>query len=71
MSDGGKGSSRRPTDDARFRENWQKVFGNKTVDTNGPDGVVRQQYKPIEPNDMYKKEQKIDTSEGHVQKDDK
>jgi hypothetical protein len=56
MSDGGKGSSRRPTDDERFRENWQKIFGNKTVDTVGPDGVVRRQYKPIEPKDFVQAE---------------
>lgn len=27
----GKGSMRRPTDEAKFRENWDRIFGAKEI----------------------------------------
>ncbi len=44
MSDGGKGSSRRPTfvDEKTLSDNWDKIFGKKN--------------KPIEESDVTKKE---------------
>lgn len=29
MSDGGKGSKQRPTDQQKYRDNWEQVFGKK------------------------------------------
>jgi hypothetical protein len=29
MSDGGKGDKRRPEDQQKFRDNYDKIFGNK------------------------------------------
>jgi hypothetical protein len=29
MSDGGKGSTQRPTDQESYRSNWEKIFGKK------------------------------------------
>ena len=29
MNDGGKGSKQRPTDQGKFRELWEKIFGDK------------------------------------------
>lgn len=31
MSDGGKGSSPRPTDMEEFRKNWERIFGKPPV----------------------------------------
>ena len=31
MSDGGKGSTPRPTDMDEFRKNWQRIFGDKNA----------------------------------------
>lgn len=31
MSDGGKGDKQRPTDLAKFRDNFDRIFGNKEV----------------------------------------
>ena len=27
MSDGGKGSQQRPTDQQKYRDNWEQIFG--------------------------------------------
>jgi len=35
MSDGGKGSERRPTDEQKFRDNFDRIFGKKK-DENSP-----------------------------------
>ena len=29
MSDGGKGSKQRPTDQQKFNDNWELIFGKK------------------------------------------
>jgi len=29
MSDGGKGSKQRPTDNKKYRDNWDQIFGKK------------------------------------------
>jgi hypothetical protein len=29
MSDGGKGSEQRPTDHKKYKEGWDRIFGNK------------------------------------------
>lgn len=29
QSEAGKGDKQRPTDGDKFRENWEKIFGNK------------------------------------------
>ena len=29
MSDGGKGSKQRPTDQKKFDEGWERIFGKK------------------------------------------
>lgn len=29
MSDGGKGSTQRPTDQQKFNDNWEAIFGRK------------------------------------------
>lgn len=29
MSDGGKGSKQRPTDDKKYQDNWEKIFSPK------------------------------------------
>lgn len=29
MSDGGKGDKQRPTDQKKYNENWERIFGKK------------------------------------------
>ena len=31
MGDGGKGSKQRPTDEQKYHEGWDRIFGNKKV----------------------------------------
>lgn len=49
MSDGGKGDQRRPTDEQKFRDNFDKIFGKKNdkpvQDNFSPASTLAQQTK--------------------------
>lgn len=41
MGDGGKGSKQRPTDEQKYHEGWDRIFGNKKVKEDGKDKTDR------------------------------